>query len=95
MNNRKRLLISLCLGPDILCDKDIVEPCSCQIEKCKRENKQKKKLQVFFFEYILGNQVVDGKVGDHNIQREFNEVRFQRVPIVIVDGANLKKLKTK
>jgi hypothetical protein len=77
MNNRKRFLISLCLGPDVLGDKDIVEPCSCQIEKRKRKQKYKKELQVFFFEYILGNQVVDSKIGDHNIQGKFNEVRFQ------------------
>lgn len=43
----------------------------------------------------MGDQVVDGKVGDDNIQRELNKVRFQGIPIVIIDRSKPKKVENK
>jgi hypothetical protein len=52
-------------------------------------------LQVFFFEYKSGNQVVNSEISNHNIQGKFNKIGFQRIPIVVVDGRKPEKVEHK
>jgi len=92
MNHSERSLVPLCFGPDVLCDQEVVQACSNHVEHNQAQCEVKKEKQVFFLDNKPGDQKIDGKVGDDDIQGKFNQVRFERIPVVVVNTPKTKKI---
>jgi hypothetical protein len=84
VNQRERLLVALGLGPEVFRYQEVVQAASNHIENKQADNKIEKELEVFLLEDKPGNQKINGEIGNDDIQWEFDQVGFQRVPVVFV-----------
>jgi hypothetical protein len=92
MDHGKGLLVALGLGPDVLCDQQIAQACAHQVEQHQASGKSQKKEKVLLLQDVAWDQVINGEVGDDYVQGELHQVRFERIPVVIVYAPETQKI---
>jgi hypothetical protein len=74
VNQRKRLLVALGLGPEIFRYQEVVQATPNHIEDKQADYEIEKELQVLLFEDEPGNQKIDREISDDDVQRKLDQV---------------------